>query len=179
MVYISFLRGINVGSHRVSMADLKNIFEAIGFTNVRSYINSGNIFFNSNFADNRMALTQKIEVALEESLGYEVAVFLRTVEEIDAIIEQEPFTNIELDSNKRFCVVFTKERIGNNLQLPISSSKNDMDLVGVSKYEAYIVWHIINGRPPSSKFGRDILPSSNTSRFYHTLIKILSAAKAA
>lgn len=122
-------------------------------------------------------LTQTIEAALKGALGYDVPTFLRTTEEINAILEQEPFKDITLDSDKRFCVLFTSEHIRSDLQLPISSSKNDMELIGVGQYEAYIVWRIINGRPPSGKFGGNILPSSTTTRFYHTLLKIQAAAK--
>lgn len=174
--YIAFLRGINVGSHNVKMARLRNIFIDLGLNNVRSYINSGNIFFSTNSSD-REELTSKIEAKLNQTLGYEVPTFIRTVDELENIVSQKPFTNIELTNDIRFCVLFTQEKIDNNLKLPLISSKNDMDIIATNPTEAFIVWHIINGRPPSGKFTEGTIPAKNTLRYYHTLIKILNAVK--
>jgi len=174
--YIAFLRGINVGGHNVKMEHLRNIFTELGFSNVRSYITSGNVFFDTDTLDRRQ-LTSTIERRLEERLGYPVPAFLRTVSELEAILSQEPFKGIELTTDKRFCVIFANEPINTGMALPQHSSKNDMDLVAVNPYEMFVVWHIINGRPPSGKFSTSLVPAQTTSRFYHTLIKILGAAK--
>lgn len=175
--YIAFLRGINVGGHRAPMAQLRELFEGLGLNGVGSYINSGNLFFDTDNS-NRQQLTKIIEQRLYEVFGYEVPTFLRTVAEVESILELNPFRDIELTDDKRFCVMFTNEPIDMNILLPFQSSKNDMDLVGVNPYEAFVVWRIINGRPPSGQFPSEIIPRKNTSRFYHTLVKILKAAKA-
>jgi uncharacterized protein (DUF1697 family) len=158
------------------MEKLRGLFTELGFDNVNSYINSGNIFFDTKRAD-RNDIVSSIEQHLLEALGYAVPVFLRTVSELEFIISEEPFKNIELSANDRFCVIFTKEMIDTKIALPQHSSKNDMDLVVVNKYEAFVVWHIINSRPPSGKFDVSLIPSTNTSRFYQTIPKILAAAK--
>jgi uncharacterized protein (DUF1697 family) len=175
--YIAFLRGINVGGHLVKMERLRDLFAQVGVTNVRSYINSGNIFFDTAEKD-RKVLADTIEQHLHSTLSYEVPVFLRTTAELEAILMQNPFKDIELTEDKRFCVLFTDEPLNEKLDFPIHSSKNDMDLVAVNRYEAFVTWHIINGRPPSGKFPKDILPARNTSRFFHTLGKIFQAAQA-
>ncbi|HSX06609.1 MAG TPA: DUF1697 domain-containing protein [Candidatus Saccharimonadia bacterium] len=175
--YVALLRGINVGGHTVKMEVLRNIFTELGFNDVRSYINSGNIFFDTDNSD-KQRLTRTIEKRLHEHLGYAVPTFLRSIAELEAITTQEPFKDIELTSDKRFCVIFTNEPIGSTAPLPQHSSKGDADLVAANPYEAFIVWHIINGRPPSGKFAEGMLPPVTTTRFYHTLIKILAAAKA-
>ena len=176
MIYIALLRGINIGGHKVKMAKLREIFEKLGFNDVRSYINSGNIFFDTDSID-KQSLSRKIQVALRQSLGYEVPVFLRTINEIETIINQQPFENIDLAPDKRFCVTFTTKPIRTDLNFPILSSKNDMELIGANKYEVFVVWHIIKGRPPSGKFVGEPIPKNNTTRFNHTLVKILVAAK--
>lgn len=175
--YIALLRGINVGGHNVKMEHLRSIFEDLGFGNVRSYINSGNIFFETNRTDRRL-LTDDIEKQLYDSLQYEVPTFIRTIEEVESIVKLDPFNSVELTSDRRFCVVFTKQPIQSDISLPQHSSKNDMDLILANPYEAFVVWHIINGRPPSGKFSEDIIPAENTTRFFHTLSKILTAARA-
>lgn len=174
--YIAFLRGVNVGGHNVTMGRLCALFEELGLTRVKSYIASGNIFFDDNHS-NREALTSTIEQHLHQALGYEVPTFLRTTDELESILVQAPFKGIELTNDKRFSVIFTHDSINEKLTLPLSSSKNDMDVVAVNRHEAFVVWHIINGRPPSGKFPPDAIPPINTSRFFHTLAKILVASK--
>ena len=174
--YIALLRGINVGGRVIKMEQLRKLFTELGFSNVRSYINSGNIFFDTDDSD-RKKLSYAIEQNLHKALGYEVPVFLRTIDELESILSQDPFKNIVLSADKRFCVVFTSDPIDSNLTLPIHSSKNDMDLIAINPQEAFVVWHIINGRPPSGRFPNNTLPAVTTTRFYHTLVKILAAAK--
>lgn len=174
--YVAFLRGINVGGHKIKMEQLRKLLEELGLSNVRSYINSGNIFFDSDDS-NREKLTATIECHLHKNLGYKVPTFLRTIIELEAILSQEPFNEVELTSDKRFCVIFTDKLINTKISLPQHSTKNDIDLVAVNPYEAFVVWHIINGRPPSGKFSEDVIPAENTTRFYHTLHKILEASR--
>ncbi|HSW75148.1 MAG TPA: DUF1697 domain-containing protein [Candidatus Saccharimonadales bacterium] len=174
--YVALLRAINVGGHSIKMEQLRNLFTELGFSNVKSYINSGNIFFDADNID-REKLTTLIEQHLYEALGYKVPTFLRTVSELQSIVSQDPFHSIKLTDQTRFCVIFTNKPIDNTVALPQHSSKNDMDLVAVNEREAFVVWHIVNGRPPSGKFPEGVIPPENTSRFYHTLAKILQAAK--
>lgn len=174
--YIAFLRGINVGGHRVRMDWLRQLFEELGFANVGSYISSGNIFFDTGEKD-RPLLAGKIESHLNRSLDFDVPVILRTVDEVQAILDQDPFKESEKTDDNRFCVMFTDDPLNDKLDLPIHSSKNDMDIVAVNRYEAFVIWHIINGRPPSGKFPDGLIPARNTTRFFHTLKKILLAAR--
>lgn len=173
--YIAFLRGINVGGHNVKMERIRDLFTEVGLTNVRSYIASGNLFFDTPSED-RTALAKTIEEHLKTALGYEVPIFLRTIAELEAILEQDPFKDIPLTEVLRFCVVFTDTPLNEKVGLPITSSKNDMELIAVNRYEAFVVWHILNGRPPSGVFPKELLPARNTSRFFHTLHKIYRAA---
>lgn len=170
--YVALLRGINVGGHRVKMDRLRQVFCDIGLEDVRSYINSGNVFFAASERDTA-ALTRTIESALHEALGYEVPAFLRTPSQLRDILDSDPFAGIELTEDVRFCVVFTSRPLDTRLALPIASSKDDMDIVAVNEFEAFVVWRLKNGRPPSGKFPEEVLPARNTTRFFHTLEKIL------
>jgi uncharacterized protein (DUF1697 family) len=89
--YAAFLRGINLGPRRrVGSAELRSMFEEVGFREVDTFRSSGNVVFE---ADREPAakLTERIEEALARSLGYDVAVFLRSADELRAIAEHEPF----------------------------------------------------------------------------------------
>jgi uncharacterized protein (DUF1697 family) len=75
--YIAFLRGINVGGHRVKMDRLRELFEGLGFRDVSTFIASGNVIFSADSKDVQ-SLRVEIERGLAEGLGYEVPTFLRT-----------------------------------------------------------------------------------------------------
>jgi len=88
--YVALLRAINVGGHVVTMPRLRAEFEALGFTDVATYIASGNVLFSVGRAGGTAgggapaALERRIARALEEALGYAVAVLLRTSVEMAA-----------------------------------------------------------------------------------------------
>ena len=86
--YAAFLRGINLGSRRrIGSSELRSLFEAMGFEAVDTFRSSGNVVFHSD----REPSSVRVEQDLAASLGYEVAVFLRTASEIHAIAEHQPF----------------------------------------------------------------------------------------
>ncbi len=87
--YVAFLRAINVGGTKViKMEDLRRMFESIGFTNVATYIQSGNVIFEAAEAD---APRAQIESQIQQTFGFEVEVFLRSMDEVHAIVEKSPF----------------------------------------------------------------------------------------
>jgi uncharacterized protein (DUF1697 family) len=86
--YVALLRGINLGGHTVKMDRLKKLFEELGFKKVETFIASGNVIFES-ASKNSAALENKISVHLEKSLGFPATTFLRTDEELAAVLEHE------------------------------------------------------------------------------------------
>jgi uncharacterized protein (DUF1697 family) len=88
--YVAFLRAINVGGHVVKMHVLREQFEALGFSGVDTFIASGNVLFSSR-ATSVPPLERKIEHQLKSSLGYEVATFVRTCDEVTAMAAYAPF----------------------------------------------------------------------------------------
>lgn len=95
---IAILRGINVGGKRkILMADLKSMFEKMKFSNVSTYIQSGNVFFDAEKGFDNRDLGQKIENAIEKEFGFEVPVIVRTPKEIDSAINQNPFSYDDTD----------------------------------------------------------------------------------
>ena|ERR1700690_2287123 len=105
--YIAFLRAINVGGHTVKMDYLRQLFESLGFSNVETFIASGNVLFetNSKKGDN---LEKQIEVKLRDSLHYDVATFIRTDAELKAITDYKPFPQSQLDAATAFNIAFLK-----------------------------------------------------------------------
>jgi len=176
LTYIALLRGINVGGHTVKMERLRELFEELGLTNVRSYIQTGNIFFETEETD-RALLTESIERHLHQALGYEVLTFLRTIEELEQLLELDPFEGMEVTPDMRLCVTFVADPILDDLALPLYSPKRDIQIVHATKHEAFVVWYIIGGKPPGGQFLDKTVGRRTTTRFFHTTAKILKAAK--
>lgn len=95
--YVAFLRAIAVGGRRVKMDHLRKLFEALGFFNVKTFIASGNVIFDSP-AEHTRTLERGIEDHLRESLGYEVATFVRSASELAGIDRYQPFEPADLDA---------------------------------------------------------------------------------
>lgn len=176
MDYIALLRGINVGGHTVKMDELRRLFAELDLANVRTYIQSGNVFFASDQAD-RGALTEMIERHLGTALGYAVPVFLRTIPELEQIVAADPFRHLAVTPDMRLCVMFTATAIPGGLALPLYSPKRDMEVIHTTEREAYVIWRLTDGRPPAAYGFEDILGKKTTTRFFHTTAKILAAAK--
>lgn len=94
-IYIVLLRGINVGGKNIiKMADLKSTFENIGLSSVKTYIQTGNVLFESKVEEE--PLRKKIEQEIEKVFGFLVTVILRTAGEIEWIIRNCPFSEEEV-----------------------------------------------------------------------------------
>jgi uncharacterized protein (DUF1697 family) len=104
MRYVAFLRAINVGGHTVKMVDLAEIFNSFGVTNVKTFIQSGNVIFESNAKE--AELTKKIEQGLQSKLDYGVSTFLRTETELSSIIKANPFGNDDSDETITIFITF-------------------------------------------------------------------------
>jgi len=89
---IALLRGINVGGKRkILMADLRSMFEDLTFTNIKTYIQSGNVLFTSDKENDHLALSKKIETAINKRFGFAVPVIIRTAIELANSVNENPF----------------------------------------------------------------------------------------
>ncbi|HUE83720.1 MAG TPA: DUF1697 domain-containing protein [Pyrinomonadaceae bacterium] len=135
--YIAFLRAINVGGHTVRMDHLRRLFEALGFTNVETFIASGNVIFDSQ-ARSATALEGKIEAHLEAQLGYKVATFIRSPAELAAIGNYKPFDSSALESKgNTLYIAFLPDKPPNEGKKKLSSFISDVDELHVAGREVY------------------------------------------
>ena len=88
--YVAFLRGINVGGHRVTSEGLRSCIEELGFRDVSTFRASGNLIFDGG-RESAEKVAGRIEQGLAASLGYEVPAFVRTAAELEGIAKHEPF----------------------------------------------------------------------------------------
>jgi len=108
--FVALLRGINVsGQKQIKMPDLKTLSEDLGFTKVQTYIQSGNVIFSAREKSNKK-LEDKISSAIKSKFGFDVQVIVVTPEEIEYVIQNNPFIKKKKDLEKLY-VTFLSENL--------------------------------------------------------------------
>ncbi|MEK6408763.1 MAG: DUF1697 domain-containing protein [Acidobacteriota bacterium] len=134
--YFAFLRAINVGGHVVKMDRLRQIFESLAFSNVETFIASGNVIFEST-SKSVKTLEKKIENGLREALGYEVVTFIRTEPELVEIANYQPFRQSDLDAAVSLNIVFLGETPDEESKQRLMALRTDIDDLHVHGREIY------------------------------------------
>ncbi|MDH3678623.1 MAG: DUF1697 domain-containing protein [Acidimicrobiia bacterium] len=99
---VAFLRGINVGGHRVTKNELIEVFVSCGYEQVDTFLASGNVLFASGFASDQppyRAVAEQLAVALETALGYAVPTTIRSRSEVEELAAAEPFDADALEAS--------------------------------------------------------------------------------
>lgn len=135
--HVAFLRGINVGGNKlIKMEALADVFKSSGFRNVRTYIASGNVVFETRSSDRR-AIAKKIERSLTTAFGHDIAVVVFTLDEIATLVKQNPFKQVENESDVILFVTLLAE--GVRKKLPIGSKTENLEVVALRDRAAFIV----------------------------------------
>lgn len=137
--YTAFLRAINVGGHNVKMDKLRSLFEEMGFSDVKTFIASGNIVFDS-AVKNVKALEQNIEKYLNEALGYNVAVYIRALPELPEIAECRPFKGERSDGEtggSSIYIGFLKDEPANSVKNKLISLQTENEEFRFNGKELY------------------------------------------
>jgi len=170
--YVAFLRGINVGGHHtVPMAFLKKDLEKLGFSNINTILNSGNIIFDSNSPFT--ALDFDLEIYFQKEFGFAVPVIVRNKENILDILKSTPFKNIEMNSQKRLYVSFLKEKSPATLEVPKVFENGSFMITGIANRSVYSVLDLSTSKTPKAMnvleqlFGKNI-----TTRSWNTIERI-------
>jgi uncharacterized protein (DUF1697 family) len=135
--YVAFLRAINVGGHVVKMGHLRGLFESLGLSNVETFINSGNVIFDSP-SRSASALEKQVEGHLLQALGYEVATFIRSTAETAAIAVYRPFSDEELEAEGNILYIgFLGNLPSDEAKQRLLSFPTEVDDFHFSKRELY------------------------------------------
>ena len=111
--YIALLRGINVGGHKkILMADLRALFEALGFKDVQTYIQSGNVVFK---AIEEANLASRIAEAIESKYGFIVPVLVKKGSELSEILSKCPFSDEKRE--KSYFILLKESPSQENIEL--------------------------------------------------------------
>ena len=176
-VFVALLRGVNVGGNNmISMRSLKASFEAIGFTNVTTYINSGNIVFTTKEDDPRK-LEKKIEQMLLTEYQLDSKVVLRSLAEMAKLVKSLPSSG-DGGSTWRYNVIFLRHTIDSKKILAELPAKNDIEEIvyrpGALLWSAQISdWTRTNlAKLASRKIYQDMtVRNLNTTRKLYELMK--------
>src|ERR1051325_11562629 len=135
--YIAFLRAINVGGrHAVKMDFLRHLFESLGYSNVESFIASGNIVFET-VSKNAQDLERDVEDKLHKALGYQVATFIRTDAELATIADYKPFRQTDLAMAVALNIAFLAERPDDKSEQRLMELRTDIDDFNIHGRELY------------------------------------------
>lgn len=138
MKFIALLRGINVGgSNKVEMKRLKALFESLGCTGVSTYINSGNVFFES--MENRDSLQNKAGAALKKEFAFDIPLLIKTEKEMKKIADAIPET-WQNDSGQKTDVAYLFHEIDSAEILNILPVKKEF--IEVKYVKGAVIWNI-------------------------------------
>lgn len=172
--YCALLRGINVGGINIKMADLRDVFEKLGFTDVRTVLASGNVLFDASNSD-VPELKADIEKALSDRFDYEARVFVLDVPTIVDVVAQYPF-----DSDREgwhSYVVFVEDAAALDALLAL---RDDLDppLERIRSGDSVVYWEVERGHTLKSPFGRHTgrakFKAVTTTRNLRTLRKLVT-----
>jgi uncharacterized protein (DUF1697 family) len=170
--YIIFLRGVNVVGHTtVKMEVLKKALSDNKFEDVKTYINSGNILLKSK--EDKIQLKEKIKQIILENFGVSVEMIIKTKDELENIIEKDPFNPEKETDNSRRIVVMLSEKIDKNKATVFKEEKKVVENYYAIDDLLYIYYHNGAGQ---SKFTNTYIEKKlhviSTTRNWNTLLKI-------
>jgi uncharacterized protein (DUF1697 family) len=164
--YISLLRGINVsGQKMIKMTQLKAMYESLRLKNVATYIQSGNVVFQSKEIDPAL-IAVSIEKAIEKTFGFQVTVVLRRPADFRKVMNKCPFLATAGMDESGLYVIFLKSRPALSLVKAMALVANkSADTFRISGSEVYL--HCLNG------FGTTVFSNG----FFEKHLKVAATAR--
>jgi uncharacterized protein (DUF1697 family) len=170
--YVAFLRAINVGGHVVKMDRLRALFEEMEFGEVQTFIASGNVIFDLPSEDVN-ALEEQIERHLAQALGYEVGTHLRTLAEVAAIANHEPFPDsAPIKDGQTLMVILLKDVPDEETQRSVAAVSTETDEFCCHGREVYWLCRINLARSDAGTQMGKVLKMPGTSRNINTLRRL-------
>jgi uncharacterized protein (DUF1697 family) len=161
--FVAFLRGINIGGHIVLKEALQNAFNSLGFQNVATYKQTGNVIFKTKDT-NPKEIKIKIENYLNVTLGFEVPVFLRTIPQLKEILTDDPFKNQSSEGTSFLVTFLDAPPIAFPLNLPTTIPKSTAQVIAVKDAEVFSVTHGGGEGALSNPFVEKTLKTKATTR---------------
>jgi uncharacterized protein (DUF1697 family) len=173
-VHVALLRGINVGANkRMKMEALRKVFAELGLEGAQTYLQSGNVVFQSKETD-KAKLAKRIETAIEEAFGFHSDIILRSAAEVRQVIASDPFADrLDLDPAK-LLVLFLGRPLTAAEVKALRQLNVPPDEVLPDETEIYIYYPNGMGRSKLDVAMAKVLKTNGTGRNWRSTLNILS-----
>lgn len=180
-VYVSMLRGVNVGgSSPIKMDALRRVYESLGFEDVRTLLQSGNVLFRSRLR-NREQLVLRLMQEIERKLGFKVDVILRTLAEVATLVERGPVLSPNADPSK-LLVMFLASVPAAAAQADLTKWHKSAQLPEMLELRGPEIYLYYPGGVGRSKLSGAVIERhlgvAGTARNWNTLTKLLEVGRA-
>jgi uncharacterized protein (DUF1697 family) len=173
---IALLRAVNVGGRSMPMADLRAMVTELGFTDVRTLLQSGNLVFRGDGDDE--AVETRLEAESEKRFGFHADYLVRDLHEWDAAIAGNPFTDEARDDPARLVVVTLKSAVGAEGLAALRAAIKGREYAEAKGRAAYVVYPDGQG---ASKLTISVieraLKTRGTARNWNTVLKLAALAR--
>lgn len=174
--YVAFLRGINVGGNKlIKMEALAAAFISAGFRNVKTYIASGNVIFDSGAKPDTLA--KKIERKLLQTFGHQIAVMVFQLADLQALVKRSPFKRVKRDKDVMLFVILLRSEV-TGVKLPLESKTENFRVIAIQDRAAFMVarrkktgWFVY----PNNFIEKEFRVAA-TTRNWSTVEKVVMAA---
>jgi len=177
-VVISLLRGVNLGGHKkIKMSELCALYGSLGYCDVRSHINSGNVVFRTSERD-LATVVKKLESAIERKCGFHADVVVRTTAEMRDVIRRNPFEKRKDVEPGKLLVTFLPNKLAGDVSQQIRGLKPDPEEMYLEGREIYTYFPEGAGRSKLfSGLSGKLLKNQGTARNWNTVLKLLEIAE--
>lgn len=178
VTYISLLRGINVsGQKKILMSDLKSLFEELGFAKVQTYIQSGNVIFQSTEKDKNV-ISKALQNSISQKYNFEVPVLIIKLDELEAIAKANPFLAIA-DFNPKFQYIgFLFSSAEQEKIKGIAKFSNEIETFEITQSAIYFYCRSGYGKTKfSNNFFESKLKVAATTRNWNSTLELINLAK--
>ncbi len=171
--YVALLRGINVGGHKlIKMELLRQKLARVELSDIKTYIQSGNIVFKSEIEEVRI-IEQIIVSAIVEEFGFEVPVFVREVSYFEKLLAENPFCNNNIETSTLH-ITFLSESTNS----PHISDENKGDTYKIIEDKAYLcLQNKYHETKYSNSYFEKLYKSNATTRNWKTIQEIVKLTK--
>lgn len=178
-VFVSFLRGINVGGNKtIRMAALKAAYEALGLNGVKTLLNSGNVVFEAG-EEHRAKLTRTLEDVIEKEFGFRPVVVVRSAAELTKILAKNPYPEMAKNDPTHLLVMTLDSKPKAGAKDRLSEAHSGPEEIEIAGEDVYLAYPKGIG---TSKLTNALLEKhlgvAGTARNWNTLTKLLAIAEA-
>jgi uncharacterized protein (DUF1697 family) len=173
--YVAFLRGVNVGGRTIRMADLRTCAEDLGFEDVATVTQAGNLLFRA--TGSAAGVRTKLERGLHERFGFHAFAFVLTPAKVEKIVEGNPFDTRD-GSCHVYCVLVDG---GHERALVEAAGELDDAMEAVQAGPGVVYWRVVKGNTLKTPFSKQLSAKRfrdiNTNRNINTLQKVVELAE--